>query len=72
MSLREFLERLPVSLVRQLLGRLELLSPDRCLGRRDDQAFAVLRYTAATVLCRGMRNGKSRLIGGILASSAHF
>ena len=35
-SFREFLERLPVSLVRQFLSRLELLSPDRSLGRCDD------------------------------------
>src|ERR1035438_10442293 len=40
-SLRELLERLAVSLVRQFLSRLELPSPRRRLGRRDDQAFAV-------------------------------
>src|SRR5664280_965628 len=40
-SLRELLERLPVSLVHQLLGRFELLSPRGRLGTCDDQAFAV-------------------------------
>src|ERR1039457_1806941 len=40
-SLREFLECLPISLMRQLLSGLELLSPRRRLGRRDDQALAV-------------------------------